>query len=447
MGLGALLLKDLRLVLRNRALLAALLAYPFVLALALGAAFQEPPQTLALAVVNNDDSGATVDLGGTELSVNDLLDAAAPFAHVRRVASEEAALRLLRQGDVDAVLVIPPAFMEDLARLGSGATLGLVVDESDPVRASVARNAIKGAVDAFVERIVQKKIDDVVELLRLTTEGGATQLLGTRIDVLGIDGSLERLNETKAALPPNSAEAAKVQEVVDFLLFARTFLGNSERFLTTTAIPLQVQTRGLTTEQPSLASVALPGALVLGVFWTGSLAAALLAARERETGAHRRLAAAPTRTVAILASKTLVSLVAALVPAAIVLVVGIVALGAHVADPAMATLALALAALAAASLGALAAALARNTGGAALIAVLALIPMLLLGGLFYPVAYMPAGAQAVARVLPVTLATDALRDAMLRATPFAEAAVPLAGLALTAILLGLATWAVGRRAP
>lgn len=445
MVLGALLLKDLRLVLRNRALLVALLAYPFVLALALGSAFQEPPQTLELAVVNEDDSGATVDLGGTELSVNDLLDAASSFANVHRASSEDAALRMLRAGDVDAALVIPPNFMDDLARLGSNATLELVVDESDPVRAGVARNAVEGAIDAFIERIVQKKIDDVVELLQLTAEGGTTQLLGTRIDVLGIDASIERLNETKATLPPNSPEIAKVQEVIDFLQFARTFLGSSERFLTTTAVPLQVETRGLSTEQASLASVALPGALVLGVFWTGSLAAALLSARERETGAHRRLAAAPRSRASQLASKTIVALLAALVPAAIVLAVGILVLGAQVVDPASATLALALAALAAAGMGALAAALARNTGGAALLAVLTLIPMLLLGGLFYPIAYMPAPAQAVASVLPVTLATDALRDAMLRATPIAEAALPLAGLALTAAVLAAATWLAGRR--
>ena len=95
----------------------------------------------------------------------------------------------------------------------------------------------------------------------------------------------------------------------------------------------------------------------------------------------------------------------------------------------------------------MAAALARNSGGAALIAVLALVPMLLMGGLFYPIAYMPAGARVVASILPVTLATDALRDAMLRASPLAELALPLLGLLATAIVLGAAAWAANRRAP
>ena len=446
MAFLAFLAKDARLVLRNRPLLAALVLYPFLLAVVLGAAFQEPPQTLDLAVVDQDRSGQTVDVGGTPLGVADLLAAAEPFATVQGVASEEAALRMLRQQRVDAVLVIPPAFMADLAALGTNATLRLVVDESDPVRAGVAQSAIEGAVDAFVERIVQKKIDDVVELLRLTAEGGTTRVLVVDVDVLGIEASVARLEEVKNALRPGSAEATKVQEVIDFLGFAGRFLGDSERYLTSTAIPVRVDAEGLSTQRASIASVALPGALVLGVFWTGSLAAALLVARERETGAHRRIAAAPRARVAPLAAKGLVALVAALLPAAVVLALAMVLLDAQVVDPAMTIVALALAALAAAAIGAAAAALARSTGGAALLAVLALVPMLLLGGLFYPLAYMPAPARAVSSILPVTLATEALRGAMLRASPFVELALPLAGLVASALVLGGAAWALGRRA-
>jgi ABC-type multidrug transport system permease subunit len=446
MSFLAFLAKDARLVLRNRPLLAALILYPFLLALVLGAAFQEPPQTLDLAVVDEDGSGQTVDVGGTPLGVADLLAAAEPFADVTQVRDEGSALKMLRQQRVDAVLIIPQGFMGDLARLGSTATLRLVVDESDPVRAGVARSAIEGAVDAFVEQIVQKKIDDVVRLLQLTVEGGTTRVLVVDVHVLGIDASIVRLHEVRATLPPESTEARKLQEVIDFLGFARNLLGDSERFLVSTAIPLEVRAEGLSTEQASIASVALPGALVLGVFWTGSLAAALLAARERETGVHRRLAAAPHARVLPLLSKSIVALVAALVPAGIVLALAMTLLSAQVADPLMTTLALALAALAAAALGALAAAIARTTGGAALLAVLALMPMLLLGGLFYPLAYMPEDARAVASLLPVTLATEALRGAMLRASPLVELALPLAGLAASALALGAGTWALGRRA-
>lgn len=447
MRLRPLLAKDARLVVRNRALLAALLAYPFLLALVLGSAFQEPPSTLELAVVDLDRSGARVDVGGTQLGVDDLLRAAEPFAKVRQLPTEDAAARQLRRGEIDAVLVVPAGFIRDLSTLGSNATLRLVVDESDPVRAGVARSAVEGAVDAFVREIVQKKIDDVLDLLRLAQEGGTTRVLFVDVRVLGIPAARENLVEVRDGMQQGDPDRQKLDEVIGFLDFVDGVLGNSERYLVTTAIPLQLKAQGLTTTQTRVTSVALPGALVLGVFWTGALAAALLSARERETGAFRRLAAAPGGRASALVSKTLVALLAALVPAGIVLGLGIAALGAQVASPAMTLVVLVLASLAAASLGALAAAIARASAGAALLAVLALLPMLLLGGLFYPVAYMPAPAQAVARVLPVTMATDALRGAMLRGSSVFELALPLAGLLLAALLLGAASIALARRAP
>src|SRR5439155_12604824 len=208
--------------------------------------------------------------------------------------------------------------------------------------------------------------------------------------------------------------------------FATSVLGNSHGILTTTALPVDTQVSGLAARDTRLLAVALPGALVLTVFWTGALAAALLVARERETGAARRLAAAPGHGVLAMVSKLGASFVAALAPAVLLLVLAALALGGIVRDPALTAAALGLAALAAAALGVFASGLARRgTSGAALLAVLLLMPMLLMGGLFYPVSYMPAPARAVANALPVTMATDALRGAMLRGSEVAELAAPL----------------------
>lgn len=446
MRLGAFLAKDARLLVRHRALLAALLLYPFLLALVLGAAFQEPPTRLSLAVVDHDAGSSGVEVGGETLTTEDLLEAASSFADVERHATDASAIAAVRRGEVDAALLIPEDFLDDLSTLGTNATLRLVVDESDPVRAAVARNAVEGAVDAFVEEVVRKKIQDVLRLIDLTVHGGTTRVLFVDVHVLGIEGSRQRLEEVRDSLERGSDERRKVEDVLGFLGTASTLLGSSERYLTTTAMPLRVEAEGLTSEGGArLSSVALPGALVLGVFWTGALAAALLVARERETGAARRLAAAPRASAPAALSKALVALAAALAPALLLLALGLALLDAQVAKPLLALVVLALASLAAAGLGALAAGLARATSGAALLVVLLLLPMLLLGGLFLPVAYMPAAAQAVARVLPVTLATDALRGAMLRASPTAELVPALLGLAAFALVAGAAGAWLARR--
>lgn len=440
MRLLALLAKDARLLTRHRALLAALLLYPLLLTAVLGAAFQEPPRTLRLAVLDQD-RGGVLQVGERRVTTDDVLAQAAPFAEVVKVDSEAEALALVRRGEVDAALLVPRGFLGDLGALGRGATLQLVVDVSDPVRAGVARNAVEGAIEGFVRDVVQQKIADVQELLNLTTEGGSMTVLLQRVDVLGIQRAKDRLEEVKARLDPRSAEAAKVQEVLDFLTFTEGVLGNSGTYLTTTALPLTLESRGLGARETDLAGIALPGALVLGVFWTGGLSAALLASRERETGVRRRLATVPDLRGLSTLSKTLVALLAALVPALLLVLLGGLLLGAVVAKPLLVLPVLVLASLAAASLGALAAGLARGTSGAALLCVLLLLPMLLLGGLFYPVAYMPAPAQVVAAALPVTQATDALRGAMIRGSTLAELAVPLAALGLFALLAGaLAAW-------
>ncbi len=438
--------KDARLLLRNRALLAALMLYPLLLVAVLGAAFQQPPQRLDLALVDHD-AGDALEVNGRNVTAADILASGTGFAHVQKAASDAAGLALLRNGDVDALLIVPGRFLNNLGTLGSNATLKLVVDESDPLRAGVAKNAVQGVLDDFIKGVVGEKIRGVEGLLNLTVNGGSTVVLGAQVDILGIQAARERLNEVKADLPPNSPDVQRVQDVIAFLDFAGGVLGNSERYLTTTALPLKVEQSGLASKDTRVTSIALPGAIVLGVFWTGALAAALLAARERETGAARRLAAAPAARAWSLASKALVALLAALVPAAVALALGLALLSANVADPGLTLVVLLAASLAAAGLGLLAAGLSRATAGAALLAVLILLPMLMLGGLFFPVAFMPAPARAVASLLPVTAATDALRGAMLRGNDLAEIAPALAGLVLFALLAGgLGAWLGRRRA-
>lgn len=446
MMLLTLLGKDARILLRNRPLLVALVLYPLLLAGVLGVAFREPPAHLDLAVFNGDAGGATIEVGGTKLDSSSLLSSTGSFASLHNASSEQAALAMVRRGDVDAALVIPQGFIGDLARLGSNASVRVIVDESDPVRAGIARSAVVGGIDAFVREVVARKISDVETLLNLTVHGGTTRIAFVDVNVLGIERSRAELSEVYAKLDPKSAEAQKVADVIAFLDFTKGVLGNSEVYLTTTAIPLEVNTSGLAHADTRIVSVALPGALVLGVFWTGALAAALLAARERETGVSQRLAAAHAPALLAPASKAIIALLAALLPASVLLVMGLVVLGADVRDPALTFTVLALASLAAAALGALCAAIARASAAATLLAVLALVPMLLLGGLFFPVAYMPAPAQAIARALPLTMATDALRGTMLRGSAVDELAFPILGLVATTLAFAAMAAVLSRRA-
>src|SRR5262249_3013096 len=73
-----------------------------------------------------------------------------------------------------------------------------------------------------------------------------------------------------------------------------------------------------------------------------------------------------------------------------------------------------------------------------------IVPQALLGGVFWPVERLPDVLQAVARVLPVTYAVDALRDVMLKGPGLASVTVQtdvavLVGIALLFVGLAAAT--------
>ncbi|HEX2022338.1 MAG TPA: hypothetical protein VHH36_06460, partial [Candidatus Thermoplasmatota archaeon] len=228
--------KDARLLLRNRALLAGLLLYPFLLAAVLGAAFQEPPARLSLLVLD-EEAGTSVEVLGENLTTEDLFEAARPFAAIERVASLDDGLSRLRKGEADALLHVQAGFLRNLSSLGTNATLRLVVDESDPVRAGVARNAVQGAVEAFVKTIVQKKIRDIGALLDTVVSGGAARVGLAEFEIIGIDEAQRLLRDVESSLPEGSRERAEVADVLEFLLTTRLALGSSELYLTTTAMP------------------------------------------------------------------------------------------------------------------------------------------------------------------------------------------------------------------
>jgi ABC-2 type transport system permease protein len=75
---------------------------------------------------------------------------------------------------------------------------------------------------------------------------------------------------------------------------------------------------------------------------------------------------------------------------------------------------------------------------------LVILPQALLGGVFWPVERLPDILQAIAHVLPVTYAVQALREVMIKGADFATPVVQLdlavlAGIAILFVVLGAGT--------
>jgi ABC-2 type transport system permease protein len=143
------------------------------------------------------------------------------------------------------------------------------------------------------------------------------------------------------------------------------------------------------------------------LFW--GMDSGLVLLRERRQGIWRRLRAAPVTRTTLLAGKALATALVALAQIAVTFAVGRLAFGVTLTGSAAGFCALAVAAaLLSAATGLLVAALGGSEGRARSLAVLAILTLSLLGGLWLPSFLLPGWVQRAALALPSTWAARGL---------------------------------------
>ncbi|HEX5465103.1 MAG TPA: ABC transporter permease [Candidatus Limnocylindrales bacterium] len=172
---------------------------------------------------------------------------------------------------------------------------------------------------------------------------------------------------------------------------------------------------------PSILAMAL---MQLGVF------AAIPLVQDREKLILKRLGATPLPRWTLVGSNVLMRLLIALAQTALILGIGIVALGVEVTGswPLIIGIVL-LGAVTFIALGYVIASFARTEEAANGITQVVQVPMMFLSGIFFPIALMPSWMKGIATILPLTYLGDALRQTMVGGSPFVPLAVGLAILA------------------
>lgn len=132
--LWAVILKEIRQTLRDRRMMALLVAAPAVQLVLFANAVQLDVDRVPTAVVDLDRS----DASRAHLQ-RVLADGTLRQAH--QLTDPRAALRMLETGEVATTLIVPSGFERDLVR-GRGASVQMVLDGSDPNRAHVAGAAV-----------------------------------------------------------------------------------------------------------------------------------------------------------------------------------------------------------------------------------------------------------------------------------------------------------------
>lgn len=458
MRIWTLLKKDARVVLRSRLLLVVLVLYPLVIVGIIGYAFSDPKQKIPLAVVNEDvDEGGNPNQAmiedpfgeqagpGVSISSGAIVEQLEELANVKRQDDRSGALQLLLEGEVQAVVVLPNGFVGQVARFGNGsARLEVVVDMSDPVRATIMENNIRGVVQRFQESVIQAKVDIVVGALEESLD---VNLPPTHFAYPGFGPAIEYLEEIRDTQQGNltDEQRQRIQDVIDFLGNIELGVASSVDIVRSVAQPVLVDIRQEQSGHLFIRDLVVPAALGLSIFWTGSLATASLIVYERESPAYARLGVTPTARSTILLSKVVLTAAIILAQSALILLASVVAFGTRIDDPILTVALVMLSTWASIGLGILLSGISRDVNGSVLLSVLATFPMLFLSGLFYPVDFMPSGAQFLAGLFPLTYTVSGLRGAMLRGFSPVDALPEIYALFFFGLLLGLAGIALGRR--
>jgi ABC-2 type transport system permease protein len=346
-ALIALTIANIKSYLRDRAALFWTLAFQLIFIFMFGFIFQGGGSggSLTIAWADADGSPAAAQLRQAfdALETIELQD-----------ATEEDALALMREGEVDAVIVVPAGYGETVAAGGSvgPATIAVYTDPS--------RQALAGTV---------------------------YQAVGAVLGVVNLGGQ-----------PP-------------------------------LVVP---DPQTIATENLNFISYFVPSMLGLSVMQVGIFAAIPLVA-DREKLILKRLAATPLRRWQLVGSNVLMRLLIAFTQAVIIVAVGALVFGVQITGSiALTAVFVILGSVAFLALGYVVASYAKTEDSANGMTSVIQFPMMFLSGTFFPIDQMPDPLQAVARIIPLTYLSDALRQVMVGGAPFAPlwlcAAVLLAWL-------------------
>jgi ABC-type multidrug transport system, permease component len=193
------------------------------------------------------------------------------------------------------------------------------------------------------------------------------------------------------------------------------------------------------TTQLNAVSYLVPSILGMALMQTGIFAAIPLVA-DRQKLILKRLAATPLKRWQLIGSNVILRLVIALVQFVLIVGVGVFVFDVKIVGNLVAIAGLAvLGSLAFTSLGYVIASLAKTEDAANGMTSVVQFPLMFLSGTFFPIAVMPDFLQSVARFLPLTYLSDALRQVMVGGSAYAPLAVCVAILAgWTVVCFGFA---------
>jgi len=185
----------------------------------------------------------------------------------------------------------------------------------------------------------------------------------------------------------------------------------------------------------------LPGLIALSIMQMSVFSVAFVFTQYKEKGTLKRLLATPMKPIQFVVANTITRLIVSVAQAAIFIIAGILLFHAHVVGSYLLLfLIVVLGAIMFLGLGYTISGLAKTTDSVPAIANLIVFPMLFLGGTFFSISQMPWWLQMIAKYLPLTFFSTALRDVWTKGAGIHDVAWNLLAMIIWGVvLISLAT--------
>ncbi len=348
--------KEIRQLLRDVLTMGFVVGVPAVQLLLFGYAINQDVRHIKTAVVDHSNSYISRQLIGQ-------LEASQTFRIHRRPGSGEQAREMLKQGEVQVVVTVPPDYARAYYR-GRGAEISVLVDATDPILARAVRTSANGLMDRHNSRLQQF----------LTEAGGPAALRVPR-------------KRTTFGTEPDLLKQR-------FLRFAVVNLYNPELRTPVFVVPA-----------------------LLGVILTTTmiLMTALSIVRERERGSFEFLIATPVTRLELMAGKILPYICIGFIQIIIVVVTGLLLFRVPAAGSLIDLGVVSVFFIAAnLVLGLVISSVTHSQYQATQLSFFFFLPSVLLSGFMFPFDSMPAPAQWLGETLPLTHFIRAARGILLR---------------------------------
>ncbi|HEY6019961.1 MAG TPA: ABC transporter permease [Candidatus Paceibacterota bacterium] len=180
----------------------------------------------------------------------------------------------------------------------------------------------------------------------------------------------------------------------------------------------------------------IPGLIALSVMQMSVFSVAFVFVQYKEKGVLKRLLATPMRPWQFIVANTIVRLSIAVFQAAVFIVMGLILFHVHIYGAWwLLALSILLGATMFLGLGFTVSGLAKTVDTVPVFANLVVFPMMFLGGTFFAISNMPTWLQAVAKFLPLTFFSTAVRSVMTDGATFFDIKWDLLGMLVWAVIL------------